>query len=61
MSARAQGDPRLLEYMAGKQPLTLGLLSPDDIAKTAYFLLRKDSSPITGQVVTVDGGWAVST
>ena len=61
MSARAQGDPRLLEYMAGKQPLTRGLLSPDDIAKTACFLLRKDSSPITGQVVTVDGGWAVST
>lgn len=61
MSARAQNDPRLLEYMAGKQPLTRGLLSPDDIAKTACFLLRKESSPITGQVVTVDGGWAVST
>lgn len=61
MTARAQGDPRLLKYPAGKQPLTQGLLSPDDIAKTACFLLRKDSSPITGQVVTVDGGWAVST
>ena len=33
---------------------------PEDIAKTACFLLRNDSSPITGQVVTVDGGWAVS-
>lgn len=60
MSARAQRDARLLEYMASKQPLTRGMLAPDDIAKTACFLLRKDSSPITGQVVTVDGGWAVS-
>ena len=34
MTARAQGDPRLLKYIAGKQPLTQGLLSPDDIAKT---------------------------
>ena len=60
MSARAQGDPSLLEYMVGKQPLKRGMLEPDDIAKAACFLLRKDSSPITGQVVTVDGGWAVS-
>jgi len=60
MSARAQGDPSLLEYMVGKQPLTRGPLEPDDIAKAACFLLRKDSSSITGQVVTVDGGWAVS-
>jgi NAD(P)-dependent dehydrogenase (short-subunit alcohol dehydrogenase family) len=60
MSARAQGDARVLEYIARKQPLTRGLLAPEDIAKAAYFLLRRDSSPITGQVITVDGGWAVS-
>jgi NAD(P)-dependent dehydrogenase (short-subunit alcohol dehydrogenase family) len=60
MSARAQSDPRVLEYMTRKQPLTQGLMAPEDIAKTACFLLRKDSSPITGQVITVDGGWAVS-
>lgn len=60
MSARAQGDASVLEYIARKQPLTRGLLAPEDIAKTAYFLLKKDSSPITGQVITVDGGWAVS-
>ena len=60
MSARAQGDPRLLEYMVGKQSLTRGPLEPDGIAKAACFLLRKDSSSITGQVVTVNGGWAVS-
>jgi NAD(P)-dependent dehydrogenase (short-subunit alcohol dehydrogenase family) len=60
MSARAQGDARVMEYIAHKQPLTKGLIAPEDIAKTACFLLRKDSSPITGQVITVDGGWAVS-
>jgi len=60
MSARAQLDPSITEYMTHKQPLTKGLLSPEDVAKTACFLLRRDSSPITGQVVTVDGGWTVS-
>ncbi|MGA8490797.1 MAG: SDR family oxidoreductase [Terriglobales bacterium] len=60
MSARAQSDARVMEYVGRKQPLTRGLIAPQDIAKTACFLLRKDSSPITGQVITVDGGWAVS-
>ena len=60
MSARAQTDPSITEYIAHKQPLTKGMLSPDEVAKTACFLLRRDSSPITGQVVTVDGGWTVS-
>jgi len=60
MSARAQGDAGVMEFMSRRQPLTRGLLAPEDIAKTACFLLRKDSSPITGQVVTVDGGWTVS-
>lgn len=60
MTVRAQNDPRITEYIAHKQPLTKGMLSPEDVAKTAYFLLRRDSSPMTGQVVTVDGGWTVS-
>ena len=60
MSARAQANPRIAEYMAHKQPLTKGLLSAEEVAKTACFLLRSDSGPITGQIVTVDGGWGVS-
>jgi NAD(P)-dependent dehydrogenase (short-subunit alcohol dehydrogenase family) len=60
MSARAQANSRINEYMAHKQPLTKGFLSAEDIAKTACFLLQSNSSPITGQVVKVDGGWAVS-
>jgi len=60
MSARAQGDARVMDYVARKQPLKGGLLNAEDIAKTACFLLGKDSSFITGQVITVDAGWAVS-
>jgi NAD(P)-dependent dehydrogenase (short-subunit alcohol dehydrogenase family) len=60
MTARAQADAEILKYMVHKQPLRKGMLTAEDIAKTACFLLRKDSSPITGQVLTVDGGWTVS-
>lgn len=60
MTARAQGNTEITGYMAHKQPLRKGLLTDEDIAKTACFLLRRDSSPITGQVVTVDAGWTVS-
>jgi NAD(P)-dependent dehydrogenase (short-subunit alcohol dehydrogenase family) len=60
MTVRAQENPEISKLMVHKQPLRKGMLTPEDIAKTACFLLRKDSSPITGQVLTVDGGWAVS-
>jgi enoyl-[acyl-carrier-protein] reductase (NADH) len=60
MSARAQANAQIMEYMTHKQPLTKGMLSAEDIAKTACFLLRSESSPITGQIITVDSGWAVS-
>jgi NAD(P)-dependent dehydrogenase (short-subunit alcohol dehydrogenase family) len=60
MSVRAQANPPIADYMSHKQPLTKGMLSAQDIAKTACFLLRRDSSPITGQIITVDGGWTVS-
>lgn len=60
MSKRAQEDSSVMGYVAHKQPLTRGLLAAEDVAKTACFLLGKDSSPITGQVIVVDGGWTVS-
>ena len=60
MSRRAQGDAGVMEYVAHKQPLTRGMLAAEDVAKTACFLLGKESRPITGQVITVDGGWTVS-
>ena len=60
MTARVQGNADINKYMVHKQPLCKGMLTAEDIAKTACFLLRKDSSPITGQILTVDAGWAVS-
>jgi NAD(P)-dependent dehydrogenase (short-subunit alcohol dehydrogenase family) len=60
MTARAQGNADITKYMLRKQPLRKGMLTPEDIAKTACFLLRRDSGPITGQILTVDAGWAVS-
>jgi NAD(P)-dependent dehydrogenase (short-subunit alcohol dehydrogenase family) len=60
MSARARANPDIMKYVSHKQPLSQGLLSGDDVARAACFLLRGDSSPITGQVIAVDGGWMVS-
>ncbi len=59
MSERAQANPEILRFIEHKQPITHGMLSADDVARMAVFLLRKNSSPVTGQVITVDGGWSV--
>jgi NAD(P)-dependent dehydrogenase (short-subunit alcohol dehydrogenase family) len=60
MTVRAQGNMEIAKYIVHKQPLRKGMLTAEDIAKTACFLLRQNSSPITGQVLTVDAGWTVS-
>ena len=60
MSARAQSDDEILEFIAHKQPLSAGLLDAADVAATALFLLGDQSRHMTGQVVGIDGGWAVS-
>jgi NAD(P)-dependent dehydrogenase (short-subunit alcohol dehydrogenase family) len=60
MTVRAQGNMAITEYITRKQPLRKGMLTAEDIAKAACFLLRRDSSPITGQILTVDAGWTVS-
>jgi enoyl-[acyl-carrier-protein] reductase (NADH) len=36
------------------------MLDAADVAQTALFLLGEQSRHITGQVVSVDGGWSVS-
>jgi enoyl-[acyl-carrier-protein] reductase (NADH) len=60
MSQRAQQDQELLEFMKKKQPLAEGLVEADDIARAALFLLSDDARAITGDVVTVDAGWSVT-
>jgi enoyl-[acyl-carrier-protein] reductase (NADH) len=40
-----------------KQPLTEGMIDPEDVAHTALFLLSDDARSITGEVLAADGGW----
>jgi len=56
-SVRAQSNPAILEFMKQKQPLKGDLI---EVARVAYFLLSDDSFPVTGEVVRVDAGWAVT-
>ncbi len=60
MSRRAQEDPAILAYLAGRQPLAGGPLDADAVTAVALFLLSDEAWMITGQVVSVDGGWSVS-
>ncbi len=60
MSARAQQNPVILDYMKIKQPLAEDLIDAEEVANAALFLLGDQARYITGDVLTVDGGWAVS-
>lgn len=60
MSQRAQDNPTIVEFMKTKQPLAEDLLDAEDVAKAALFLLGNESRHITGEVLTVDGGWRLS-
>jgi NAD(P)-dependent dehydrogenase (short-subunit alcohol dehydrogenase family) len=59
MAARAAGDPVTVAYAASRQPLARGLLAPEDVGDAALFLLSAEARRITGQSLTVDGGWSV--
>ena len=59
MSRRAQENPEILALMRTKQPLSEDLLDADDVARAALFLLGPDSRMVTGDLLTVDGGWSV--
>jgi NAD(P)-dependent dehydrogenase (short-subunit alcohol dehydrogenase family) len=60
MTVRARENAEIAKYVVHKQPLRKGMLTAEDVAKTACFLLRQDSNPITGQILSVDAGWTVS-
>jgi NAD(P)-dependent dehydrogenase (short-subunit alcohol dehydrogenase family) len=61
MSARAQGDAAILEFIATKQPLEGGRIGePTDLDAAAVYFMSDESRFVTGQVLAVDGGWSVS-
>nr|MBA2700681.1 SDR family oxidoreductase [Chloroflexota bacterium] len=59
MSRRAADDPTTAEFVRRKQPLVEGFLSADDVAHGAIYLLSDEARAVTGQVLTIDGGWSV--
>lgn len=61
MSARAQSDAEIQRFVRVKQPLDGGRMGrPEDLDAAVTWLLSDASRFVTGQVVTVDGGWGVS-
>lgn len=58
MSTRAAEDEDIRTYIAAKQPLTRGFLQPKAVAHAIVSLIGNPA--ITGQVLTVDGGWSVT-
>jgi NAD(P)-dependent dehydrogenase (short-subunit alcohol dehydrogenase family) len=61
MARRAAEDPEIQAFIARKQPLDGGRISrPEDLDEAAVFLMSDGSRAMSGQVVTVDGGWTIS-
>ncbi len=55
MSKRATDDPMIQNFIKQKQPLSLGQLDPDNLIPTYLYLI--DNSQVTGEILTLDGGW----
>lgn len=61
MAERAVGNEEIMAFVRSKQPLDGGRVgAPGDYDSAAVFLLSEESAFMTGQVVTIDGGWTVS-
>lgn len=61
MSLRAQGKPDVMRYVAARQPLDGGRIGRvEDLDAAVVFFLSDQSAFVTGQVLSVDGGWSVS-
>jgi NAD(P)-dependent dehydrogenase (short-subunit alcohol dehydrogenase family) len=61
MAQRAAKDETILNFIKTKQPLEGGRIGkPEDLDGMACLLMSDQASFITGQVISVDGGWQVS-
>jgi NAD(P)-dependent dehydrogenase (short-subunit alcohol dehydrogenase family) len=59
MSERAAADEATQAFARLKQPLSGGFLAAEDVADAALYLLSRESRAVTGQTLTVDGGWSI--
>lgn len=59
MSERAQADQATQDFARRKQPLSDGFIAAEDVAAAAAYLLSSEARGVTGQTITVDGGWSV--
>jgi NAD(P)-dependent dehydrogenase (short-subunit alcohol dehydrogenase family) len=61
MAQRAARDASILSFIKTKQPLDGGRMGqPSDMDGLAIFFMSDMSRFTTGQVIAVDGGWAIS-
>jgi NAD(P)-dependent dehydrogenase (short-subunit alcohol dehydrogenase family) len=61
MSQRAVGDAGIAAFVRSRQPLDGGRVGqPADLDAAVVFLLSDQAKFITGQVLSIDGGWSVS-
>jgi NAD(P)-dependent dehydrogenase (short-subunit alcohol dehydrogenase family) len=61
MAARAQTDINISNYIRRKQPLDGRRIgAPEDLDAAAVYLMSDGSRFVTGQVLTIDGGWTVT-
>lgn len=59
MSQRAAADEATQAFSRRKQPLAGGFIPAEDVADAAVYLLSPESRAVTGQTITIDGGWSV--
>ncbi len=61
MAQRAANDEEILSFIKTKQPLDGGRIGqPEDLDGLAVYFMSEQSKFTTGQVIAVDGGWAIS-
>ena len=61
MAERAAQNKAIMQFITTKQPLDGGRIGqPADLDAAAVYLLSDAARFVTGQILAVDGGWAVS-
>ena len=55
LASKILRNEKVIENMIERHPLKK-ILSPDEIAKMAYYLISKNSSSISGQIFNMDAG-----